>query len=224
MVGTLITKRIPHALGAIDNIPYTNSKEALEKSLQNGIYTMEIDVCLTKDLIPVMSHELQDNINYVDFMNQKIEGKYTPLALKDLFEYMRLNKNLFFILDFKKQDSETHIINYIKEFANDIIDQFIIQFSSKKEYKKIMSLHKFKYWHYNFSVDGNLNMNLAFVVRNKVQTCSVSKRNIKNQRSLKYLNKFNVKVFAYTINDKAIEEKLYSWGADGIITDFLFAE
>lgn len=213
-------KVVPHALGTVDNLPYTNSKEALEKSLEKGILVLETDVCLTKDSIPVLSHETVSNITFEEFMSTKINGKYTPLSLEDLFNYMRLNEKLHFMLDFK--DSNIYILNYAKKHAVDLLDRFIIQVSTKKDYKKVMALHKFKYIHYNFSVDGNLNMNLGFVVRNNIQTCSVSTRNIKNAHSLKYLNKFNVKVFAYTINDKNIAEKLYSYGVDGIITDLLY--
>ena len=40
---------VVHALGRIDNATYTNSREALENSYQNGSRTLECDLIVTSD-------------------------------------------------------------------------------------------------------------------------------------------------------------------------------
>ncbi len=216
------SRTVPHAFGLFKNNKYTNSKEALEFLLENNVNISEVDICLTKDNIPVLAHEIKSDITYEDFMSSTLECGLTPLSLFQLVEYMRKNKNLFFLLDIKEKYKE--IITWIKNNANDVIDRFIIQIPSPKIYKNVIKIHKFKYFHYNFSVDGNVNMNLAFVVKNNIQTCSVATKMVKNVNTLKYLNKYNIKTFAYTVNDAKTRTELFKKGVWGIITDNLTLE
>lgn len=209
---------IPHAMGNIENKNYTNSKEALENILAKNIFISEVDVCLTSDKIPVCSHELKENINYEIFVNSKIDNEFSPLSLAMLVDYMRKFSDLHILLDIKHLQEE-FVVKWILKNAGDVIDRFIIQVASPKVYKKIIKIHKFKYFHYNFSVDGNVNKNLKFVVKNNIHTCSVAIKNVKNKNTLKYLNKYNVKTFVYTVNTKELMTKLINKGAYGIMTD-----
>ena len=119
-----------------------------------------------------------------------------------------------------KSDFEI-IIRYLKDKAFDVIDRFVIQIGSPQKYREIIKIHKFKYFHYNFSVDGNLNYNLRFVVKNKIQSCSVAIKNVKSSRTLRYLKKYNIKSFAYTVNDIVLWQKLKKYGVYGIMSDNL---
>ena len=212
-------KFIPHALGAVDNYSYTNSREALENLQKNHIKVSEVDINLTKDNIPVLSHNPTQEIDFNTFMASKIENKFTPLSLADLIEVMRKDKDFFFLLDLKCDPCIA--VQWIKDNASDVIDRFIIQVGSPEIYGKIIKIHKFKYFHYNFSLDGNLNFNLRFVVKNKLQTCSIACKNLKNSKTLEYLNKYNVKAFVYTVNTQEQKHMFKRRGAWGIMSDDL---
>ena len=209
---------IPHAMGAISGKSYTNSKEALENILTRGFCITEVDISLTSDKIPVCVHELSDNVTFEIFMNSKIENKFSPLSLEMLVNYVRENPKLYILLDIKHLQEEV-VARWIKENANDVANRFIIQISSPSIYKKIIKIYKFKYFHYNFSVDGNVNKNLKFVVKNNIFTCSVATKNIKSEKTLKYLNKYNVKTFIYTVNAQEQMHLLFRKGVYGIMTD-----
>ena len=213
-------KVIPHALGNIENIDYTNSKEALEKSLSHKMNLLEADVCFTSDNVPVMAHEIAPETPSEEFLKTKIKGKFTPLSLDDIFNYMRNNPDLNIILDSKNEDT-IKTAEYIKTNAKDIIDRFIIQTGYKRDCKKILKIYPFKI-HWNFSIDGNVNYRLAFLIRNKIHSASISPKMVKNHKTLCYLNKYNIKAYAYTINDEKIANELYKKGVWGIITDCLY--
>ena len=73
---------------------YGNSKEAIADSIEKGFKVIEVDVDLTSDGVPVLSHRFRpDNQVQFDhrptlseFLSTPLNGKYTPLTLKGLFE------------------------------------------------------------------------------------------------------------------------------------------
>lgn len=73
---------------------YGNSKEAIADSIEKGFKVMEVDVDLTSDGVPVLSHRFcPDNQVQFDhrptlseFLSTPLNGKYTPLTLKGLFD------------------------------------------------------------------------------------------------------------------------------------------
>ena len=90
---------IAHAGGGIDGYIYTNSKEAILQSSQKGYQYIEVDLNLTADSILVLAHDWKSfnkmtqqdsSLNTVptfeDFKQRKIQGKYTPMSVKDLLE------------------------------------------------------------------------------------------------------------------------------------------
>ena len=212
---------LPHAFGKINGETYTNSKEALDNALNNGTKAFECDVCITSDGIPVMAHEISENSTFDEFMNSKIKGQFTPLSLEMIVNLMREKSDLYFFIDTKNGETKL-VAKWLKENAFDIIDRFIVQIGYVKDFKEVNKIHKFKYYHFNFSIDRNVNQHLAFVVRNKIHTCSVPHHIIKNDRTLRYLKKYNVKPYAYTINSEEFKNELYKKGVWGIISDDLF--
>ena len=217
----LNNKVLPHAFGKINNETYTNSKEALDNALNNGVKAFECDVCMTCDNVPVMAHEISENLTFDEFINSKIRGQFTPLSLEMIVNLMRENQELFFFIDTKNGETK-FVAKWLKENAIDVIDRFIVQIGYIKDYKEVCKIHKFKYFHWNFSIDRNVNQHLAFVVRNKIYTCSVPHHIIKNNKTLRYLKKYNVKPYAYTINSSNFRDELYNKGVWGIISDDLF--
>ncbi len=217
----LNSRVIPHAMGEIENETYTNSKEAFDLNYSKGIKTFETDVVFTNDNIPVMAHEIPNNTSFETFMNTKIKDKYTPLSLQNIIEKMNADSDLYIFLDTKNGET-LQICQWLKNNATDLLDRFIIQLGKIKDYKEVCKIHRFKYFHWNFSIDRNVNQHLAFIVKNNIHTCSIPYLTIKNKKMLKYLNKFNVKPYAYTVNTLELAKELENKGVWGFICDKLF--
>lgn len=208
---------IMHGFGRYNSQTYTNSKEALMKHIALGNKIYECDVTLTNDGIPVLSH---DDINCDSESFKKRKKSYTRLTLAELVEIAKQNENLYFILDIK-DGLYKKICLYLKEIADEsVLKHFIIQAGTKKHFKIIKSIYDFKI-HWNFSVDGNLNRLLCFCIKNGIHSCSVADKNIKNEKTLKYINKYNLKAYAYCVNDTARAHQLIKYGCNGIMTDDL---
>lgn len=73
---------------------YGNSKEAIEDSISKGLKVIEVDVDLTSDGVPVLSHRFRpgNQIQFdhrptlSEFLSAPINGCYTPLTLQGLFD------------------------------------------------------------------------------------------------------------------------------------------
>lgn len=76
---------IVHALGEINGISYTNSKEALENSYQNGIRFFECDFSMTSDNWIVACHDWNSWYYWV-YSSENTKG-YVP----DLDEFMKMS-------------------------------------------------------------------------------------------------------------------------------------
>ena len=83
-----------HGGGIVDGLRYTNSKEAIEAAISNGFRVIEVDVSITSDGVPVLSHFWQPNgenqfdgktPSLKEFMGVNICDQLTPLSLSDLF-------------------------------------------------------------------------------------------------------------------------------------------
>lgn len=101
---------IAHAGGAISGKEYTNSREALENSLNEGYKYIEIDLRETSDSAIVCCHEWDEfyrmtglktddadkGITLQKFKQCKIYGKYSTLVADDLVK--KLNERTDFVL------------------------------------------------------------------------------------------------------------------------------
>lgn len=70
---------------------YANSCEAIEKSMRDGFHVIEVDVSMTADNIPVLSHDFNpDEELYwkhwpssAEFLSTLLDGRYHPLSLEE---------------------------------------------------------------------------------------------------------------------------------------------
>lgn len=73
---------------------YGNSKEAIDDSIKLGFKVIEVDVALTADGQPVLTHWFRPNYEIQfdrrptlqEFLATPVNGRFTPLSLKQLFE------------------------------------------------------------------------------------------------------------------------------------------
>ena len=105
-------KFIAHAGGGIESYIYTNSLEAVNKSINNGFKLIEIDLKETSDNIFVGIHNwsLFKNItNFEETSNKKltlneiknlrINKKYKPITIEEINMIFSKNKDLYLVTD-----------------------------------------------------------------------------------------------------------------------------
>ena len=91
---------IAHACGEIDGHTYTNSLEALQKSIASGYRYIEFDLAETSDNVLVCSHGFEDFPDdsipsLKDFKEHRIKGRYTPMTLDDAIRLWRQSSFVF---------------------------------------------------------------------------------------------------------------------------------
>ena len=102
-----------HAGGVVGGDVGTNSLESLNNSFYNGYRYIELDFNFTTDGHLVCVHDWQKNyfgsdynfkgaVSLEEFKQLKIEGKYTPLTLKTLEDWL-MNKPIHMLLRISKR-------------------------------------------------------------------------------------------------------------------------
>lgn len=105
-------KYIAHSGGAIDGHNYTNSKEAVLKSLREGYRFVELDLRLTLDGHYFAAHYYSDfnkDTDHASFFflpptasqvkSRRLHGQYTPLLLTDVAQLMKDNPEMILVID-----------------------------------------------------------------------------------------------------------------------------
>lgn len=142
-----------HSMGLIDDIMYTNSREAFERNYSMGCRFFEIDLKKIADGKIVACHggdifrnvlkckgevetflmhntfnsldEMGYPIDSIRFTKEKVYGKYEVLLWEDIVKLMQKNEDVYFILDIKGMFKEFY--EHINTISEDICRRFIIQ-------------------------------------------------------------------------------------------------
>ena len=199
---------IAHAGGGIDDLKYTNSLEAVNKSIKNNFKLIELDIRETLDNVFVGVHEWKEfkkitNIKKKDenelnnealllneFKKKKIYKKYTPLDIISINDIFRKNNELILLTDktnnFSKLNSD---LNFDKK-------RIMVEVFGKKNYFKSISegiinpIYSFNHKDYNF------------VIKHKIKIISAHSQDIINNSQIyKKLVENNVMVFMYSSNE-----------------------
>ena len=217
---------IAHAGGAVDGHTYLNCKEGLLQSLENGYKYVELDLGLTSDNEIVCLHDWKhfnniasiniDNepMSLVEFQQQKILGKYTPLTLNDVLSIQK--ENPFVIVTDKISDPD--ILN---QYFKDNRDKVMVEAFSLSDYIRLKECGytpMMSIWHFN-----NMSIRWIFIRQIKTKTkidwiCVDSESKIKSLRILKRL--FNCKIAMYSSNSESFFKEHLGKEIDLIYTDY----
>ena len=140
---------IARSMGGIDKYPYTNSKEAFNKSYKEGIRVFEADISLTSDDSPVavadwkyfrqmcgMDDEDGGALEEEAFLESRIYTRYTPLTYEDIFGLLTSNTDMYLVVDAHEDDPETtkkemtRFLETAERFDASIFDRIIVQVAS----------------------------------------------------------------------------------------------
>lgn len=232
---------LAHAMGGIGESIYTNSLEAFEKAYENGFRVYEVDLVVTKEGEVVCSHEYLDEngevIEYSSFMQEKIEGKYTPVDLKKMVDLMETYPDVYMMTDIKwdnsmgssNEDVITLVSALVEEArireTEDILDRMIIQIYNPKSYEIMQSIYPFKHYvytlyHYASPIYEEI---LGFCLENKLPVVAMETSRV-SEDIVEYFNAWNIDVLVYTVNDETTANQLRECGVKGIYTDGLVPE
>lgn len=141
---------IAHGGGTVDGIRSTSSVDALEKAVQNGFKMIELDMVFTKDGELVMLHDWdRTTVNYLkeklksaltlrDFENRRIAGKFKPLTMNKLAEFLKKHEDVKIVSDTKENNIK--VLSYIKKKYPQTIKQIIPQIYDYDEYESVKIL------------------------------------------------------------------------------------
>ncbi|OPJ60336.1 glycerophosphodiester phosphodiesterase family protein [Clostridium oryzae] len=236
-------KLVAHALGGLENkYTYSNALEGLEQSTKNGYKFIETDIILTADDRLVCSHGWSkfsytqtgvpynaENpiMTYDQFMNTKIQGKYTTVDASTIVEYMKEHKDVYFNLDLRILDRETAIETtekIVQAFNSDkeLLDRVLIQAGSKEMYEGINSVYHFKY--YEYFVESDKIKDIPSIIKwcksKHIAVVSIFEGDITN-KMIKEVKQNGMCVLTHTVDDVNAAQKLLKSGVDLICTNFI---
>ena len=153
---------IAHSGGGIDGDIFTNSLEAWELSYERGVRIIDADLRFSSDGQVVLRHKWSDYMgedyendkkpmDHDSFMKGRIMGRYTPMDLQSMLDFMVSHEDVYVSCD-AKCDIEgiyEQMLNKIREMdADDIQERIIV---SSYDYEDI-SVIKDKFSFSNFSI------------------------------------------------------------------------
>ena len=225
------TSFIAHAGGGIDGEAYTNSLEAVEKSIKNSYKLIELDLLVTDDKRIVAQHDFNilGHICNKDFLksekskeknmilfsdisdcNKIFDNKYTLLKEEQIIKIFEKNKNLILVTD-KIKDYKL-----LKEKFK-FNDRLIVEVFNIKDYFKA-KLNGIKNPMFLFT-DGRRNIIYSIIFN--IKLISISTANTEKYKNfLKYLLKNKVSIFAFSSNDSEFNKIHIGNSLTGVYTDF----
>lgn len=222
---------ITHATGGINGSTYTNSKESLENSLNNGAKVIEIDYNFTSDghlvcyHMPKDVHILKQSFTLDDFLNTKVQGQYTPLTFQDTLRYLEEHEDLFISIDTKHEKLE-EVIKYVIDNTENkkLLNRFLIQCFYPGEKTVIEKLYDFPQENYIFA-PYKYSKN-AYVA---IQTCYdegfkvlAADYTAYDKKMMELITSKNIYLFLHTVNRLDVAQELLDRGAYGIYSDFIY--
>ncbi len=98
---------IAHAMGAVDGLTMTNSREAFLANYNKGRRVFEVDFSITSDLEVVGFKNSPDfgldkpmeEMSHREFMDFRYKGKYTPLDVTDVLDLLEAYPDISIVTD-----------------------------------------------------------------------------------------------------------------------------
>lgn len=230
------SKYIIHACGFISDsdgneYDYTNSKEALEKSLAAGNRIIEIDFHYTSDGALVCGKAWGDLYlngkqltpgeapTLSDYLQCKILDKFTVLTFDDVAGFMRDNPDMLVVTDTKETDVDTY--KMIAKQYPDIADRFIVQIYHASEYDAVKEAG-FPYIIYTlYETEDSERTEKALLKASKKPLVGFTFHIdlTEDQEFMEIMKKTDTPLFVHTENDESKIKEYLGNGISAIYTD-----
>lgn len=228
---------IAHALGGIEGVIYSNSKEAFMLNYELGRRWFEVDLHLTGDNQLVCFHNNHEQkiglfgkrVNHITtqgFLAHKYMGTYTLLTFEQLLHIIKDRKDVLIITDTKgwsilKMDALVrHVNNVDSALVSQIIPQIYVpedmEFIEEAE-KKLGMFASVIFTLY--ATELPYDKVWLFVKTANIPIVTMPTRRV-NTTFTHWLHEIDVYLFTHTINSKSEIERYKRLGIDGFYTDF----
>ncbi|MBP3736171.1 MAG: hypothetical protein J6I56_04045 [Lachnospiraceae bacterium] len=143
---------IMHAAGGIMDasgtlFSYTNSSQALHATVAAGRRFIELDMALTTDGVPVMTHEwenltidgrkIEGPVSAEEFSRAKVAGVFDTMTLQDVLAVMREHPELTIVTD-ARGDTQAICEAIMRERdGRELAERFIVQIYHEAQYEEV---------------------------------------------------------------------------------------
>ena len=222
---------IAHAGGAINQMTYTNSLEALNANYEKGFRFFEIDLSWTSDGELVAIHDWEGALkaNFLEsaipappskneFLKLHMKSGLTKLSLEDVFQWTKTKQGAYIVTDVK----------------SDNINALAVINSKFSESKKFVIPQVYDYLEYREARALGYPRVILTVYRMRIDSVELLDFALQHspfavtmpwqaaQSGLAYdLNKNGVRVYAHTVNEFNLFLNLKSLGVFGVYTDYM---
>ena len=228
---------IAHALGGIDGVIYSNSKEAYQLNHTLGRRWFEVDLHLTKDNNLVCFHNnheeriglTNNKVNRIttkEFLTHKYAGNYTLLTFEQLLELAKDNEDVFIVTDTKgwskaKMDA---LVKHVDNIDSSLVSQIIPQIYGPEDMRLIDEAERKRGPFASLIFTLYLtrmrdNEVVQFVREEGIPIVTMPTKRV-NDSFIKSLHEVNAYLFTHTINRNEEIAKYRQRGIDGFYTDF----
>ncbi len=238
---------IAHALGAApDGTLMTNSKEAFIHNYNKGFRIFEADLMYTADDVLMCGHRWDDvlgeelyeergaqsstaEMTWEELKEYGIQGRFTPLNVKDLLELMKEYPDSYIVLDMKRTEPESIEEIYSDLYENalsadpEVLDRIIPQLYNDSTLDMLMEIYPFKsclYSCYKTKAEKFPEYVAGYAKEKGIKVITVD-HNKESEEWNSYLKKNGMWIYYNTVNDGAEEDELKKRGVHGIYTDLL---
>lgn len=214
---------IAHAAGEIEGHRYTNSLQALEKSINRGYRMIEFDLQTLKTDDVVATHDWSffrevtgykgpDDITLADFKKQKVFAKYIPATLKEVSAVFEKNPDIYLVTDKIK---EFDLLK--KNFYS--MDRLLVEIFSIDDYYKAVKAG-IKYPMLSIESSGDEKA-LEFAIKNKIPLLVLHSESVAKFRpQLSEFVKNKGCVFAFSSNEQSfIKDSIEKQLITGVYAD-----
>lgn len=219
---------ITHGGGEINNIPITNSLEAIEKSIRNGSRLIELDFLKTSDNKFILGHDwgranrllngTQTLIGHGGYVTETITP-LTPVNMDDLINILEKNPDLSIVTDTKEDNKDflLHIHNNYRPSMKQLKPQ--VYNIDEYHYAKSLGFKDIIFTLYKvYLTDDEV---VSFVKNNDVYAVTMAESRAKTGLTRK-LSNMGIMTYVHTVNDLNLINKYKSLGASGFYTDRLY--
>ncbi len=224
---------IIHGCGVINGVYGSNSKEALDVSIELRQKIIEVDFAYTTDDVLVCTHKWEASggirQNLADFLATKTEGGYTSLTAKEAVETMAEGKGVYMIVDTKEED----VARVYQELYQICIDtgnekflkRMVPQIYSEDEYDAVAAIYDFPQWIFTtYKLKLKLPeqyREVAFFCQSKgIDVVTVPIWRL-NDAVVSVINEYDLRCFTHTVNTIDEFETLKASGVGGVYSDTL---
>ncbi len=225
---------IYHAGGEIHGSLYTNSREAVEETLSEGNFFIEIDLRYTSDGHLVCAHDWLDvypvdcDPTLEEFLNTRIQGRFTPMTAADLIQIMRENPRMYLVTDIKGEDITQPIADLVALAEEDpaILERVIIQLYTGREKPAIKEIYPFRDSQFLFTLYewGVWEYEAAQICNEENIAVLTVSHGLIPDHDVAMLRDLGFTIYEHTVNRADVARLALARGISGIYTDTLYPE